>query len=130
MVKTTTTYEMVSYELADIRTRAFAWFVDGVILFMMQRAGSFTTREVVLISLAYSWFFLTRNNGQTLGKVLMNIRVIKTDGTSINDGDAVIRYIGTIINFIGCIGWLWALLDANRQGWHDKLAHTFVVKAE
>jgi uncharacterized RDD family membrane protein YckC len=28
------------------------------------------------------------------------------------------------------IGWVWALFDDNRQGWHDKIAETYVVKAE
>ena len=60
----------------------------------------------------------------------MKIRVIKVDGSPISDSDAVIRYMGTIINYIGFIGWLWALVDSNRQGWHDKMAQTYVVNAE
>jgi uncharacterized RDD family membrane protein YckC len=27
------------------------------------------------------------------------------------------------------IGWLWAFFDKDRQGLHDKLAGTYVVKA-
>lgn len=131
----TQTYEMASYELAEIGTRAAAWFIDGAVLFAIESAGYFTARETgagagFLIALAYTWFFLTRNNGQTPGKVLLKIRVIKANGSPISDGDAVIRYIGTMINFIFCLGWLWVLFDENRQGWHDKMAQTYVVKAE
>ena len=128
------TYEMASYELADIGTRFAAWFIDGAILFIIESVGFFTAREPGLgagfiIGLVYIWFFLTRNQGQTPGKVVMKIRVIKSDGSPISDADALIRYIGTIINYVGFIGWLWALVDENRQGWHDKLARTYVVKA-
>jgi uncharacterized RDD family membrane protein YckC len=27
------------------------------------------------------------------------------------------------------IGVIWAAFDANKQGWHDKIAGTYVVKA-
>jgi uncharacterized RDD family membrane protein YckC len=27
------------------------------------------------------------------------------------------------------IGWFWAFFDADKQGWHDKLAGTYVVVA-
>jgi uncharacterized RDD family membrane protein YckC len=126
---------MTNYELAEIGTRAAAWFIDGAILFVIESAGFFTAGQAglgagLIVGLAYSWFFLTRNNGQTIGKLLMKIRVIKVDGSPISDSDAVIRYIGTIINYIGFIGWLWALVDNNRQGWHDKMAQTYVVNAE
>ena len=131
----TKTLEMANYELADIGTRFVAYGIDGIILFIIESAGWFSAREAglgagFLIGLVYAWFFLTRNNGQTPGKMLMKIRVIKTDGTPISDSDAVLRYIRTIINYIGCVGWLRALIDTNRQGWHDKIAQTYVVKAE
>jgi uncharacterized RDD family membrane protein YckC len=80
--------------------------------------------------LAYCWFFWTRHDGQTPGKMLTGIRVIKTDGTKFSEVDVFIRVIGYWINsaVIG-IGWLWALIDSDKQGWHDKLARTYVVKA-
>ena len=131
----TSAYETVSYELAEFGTRFAAWLIDGAILFLIESAGFFTARETgagvgLIIGLAYTWFFLTRNNGQTPGKLLMKIRVIKVDGSPISDSDAVLRYIGTLINYVGFIGWLWALIDDHRQGWHDKLARTYVVNAE
>jgi uncharacterized RDD family membrane protein YckC len=131
----TQTYEMTHYELAEIGTRAAAWLIDGAILFFIESALFFGARETnlglgLIVSLAYTWFFLTRREGQTPGKMLMKIRVIKTDGSPISDRDAVLRYIGSLINYIGCIGWLWTLIDDNRQGWHDKIAQTYVVMAE
>ncbi|MEZ4672553.1 MAG: RDD family protein [Anaerolineae bacterium] len=126
-------HDKASYELAEIGTRFIAWCIDGAILFIIEGAGFYAAHNPGLsigfiFGLAYTWFFLTRNNGQTPGMMVMKIRVLKADGSPISDSDAVLRFIGTIINFIGCIGWLWMLVDANRQGWHDKLANTYVVK--
>ncbi|MFO7320399.1 MAG: RDD family protein [Chloroflexota bacterium] len=83
-----------------------------------------------LIGLAYQWFMLTRNNGQTIGKMVMNIRVVKTNGMPLTAGDVIVRYIGYYINTaLYGLGWFWAAFDGQRQGWHDKLAGTVVVRA-
>ena len=37
------------------------------------------------------------------------------------------KLISTIVLFIG---FLWIAFDDKKQGWHDKLASTYVVKAE
>jgi uncharacterized RDD family membrane protein YckC len=43
---------------------------------------------------------------------------------------AFLRYIGLIISCIAFfIGVIWVAFDANKQGWHDKIASTYVVKA-
>ncbi len=129
------TYEMASYQLADVGARLAAWFIDGGVLFLIEGAGFYTLREPglsagIIVGLIYTWFFLTRNNGQTVGKMLMKIRVVKTDGTPISDADAVLRYVGYLLDGIFLLGWLSALFDENRQCWHDKLANTYVVKTE
>ncbi|MBK8023057.1 MAG: RDD family protein [Chloroflexi bacterium] len=123
---------MTSHVLADFGTRLAAFFIDGAILFAIESVGFITARGPgvgvgFFIGLLYAWFFLTRNNGQTPGKMLMRIRVIKVDGSPISDSEAVLRYIGYILNSVLLIGWFLMLIDEKRQGWHDKLANTYVV---
>jgi uncharacterized RDD family membrane protein YckC len=124
-----------SFELADIGTRFFAAIIDGIILGVITGILTSIAREPgfgagFLISLAYEWYFLTRRAGQTPGKSVMKIRVVKTDGTPIDDATAIVRYVGRYISGIIVIGLLWALWDEQRQGWHDKVASTVVVRAE
>jgi len=71
------------------------------------------------------------NDGQTMGKIIVGLKVVRTDGSRLSLGRALLRYIGYIINasFIS-IGFLWVAFDPKRQGWHDKLAGTLVVYAE
>lgn len=75
-------------------------------------------------------YFLTNFNGQTPGKMLLGIRIVKVDGSALNVTDALLRYVGYLLNdvLLG-IGWLWAFMDKDHQGLHDKIAKTYVVRS-
>ena len=68
--------------------------------------------------------------GQTLGQRLLGLHVVDAHtGTRISIGRAVIRYIGFVVStWVLYIGLIWAAFDAQKQGWHDKMASTFVVQ--
>lgn len=125
-----------SYELASFGTRFFAYIIDGlitgIIIALLFGSSRWAGGGIGwLVGLAYHWYFWTRQDGQTLGKKIMNIRVIRTDGAPMTDADAILRYIGYYISgLIFGLGFLWALFDDKNQGWHDKLAKTYVVSAE
>ncbi len=124
-----------NHDLAPMGTRFAAILVDsiilGVIAGLLFGAGRTAGGGVsFLIGLLYYWYFLTRQDGQTLGKRWLGVRVINTDGQPLSDSDAILRYIGYYINSaVLLIGWLWAFFDSNQQGWHDKIANTYVVRA-
>ena len=124
-----------SYELADFGPRILALIIDGLVLaviggLLSPRAGTAGWGIGLLVQLVYQWYFLTRQDGQTPGKRVMNIRVIKVDGSALTDADVIIRTVGYYINSaLIMIGWIIAFFDSNRQGLHDKLANTYVVKA-
>ncbi|MFN2220536.1 MAG: RDD family protein [Anaerolineae bacterium] len=65
--------------------------------------------------------------GQTLGKRVMGVRVVRTDGKRLKFGNALRREIGYVLSAILFLGYLWILFDNRRQGFHDKLAGTMVV---
>jgi uncharacterized RDD family membrane protein YckC len=125
-----------TYELADVGSRFVAlvvdWFILGIIGGALWGAGRGTGGAVgFIIGAIYYWYFWTRNNGQSPGKMVTNIRVVKANGTPISDADAIIRYIGYYIDSaLLMLGWVWALFDPNRQGLHDKLVNTYVVKVD
>lgn len=75
----------------------------------------------------YVAFWIWR--GQTPGKIAVGIKVIRTDTSSISLGRSVLRYIGYIISsLIFMIGYLWIVFDSRKQGLHDKIADTYVIK--
>ena len=65
--------------------------------------------------------------GQTPGKRVMGVRVVRTDGKRLKLGNALRREIGYWLSAILFLGYLWILFDNRRQGFHDKLAGTMVV---
>jgi len=81
------------------------------------------------ISLAYAVFF-TGYCGQTPGKMAVRIKVVRTDGSEITYGRAAKREIlGKFVSSILLgIGYLMVAFDNQKQGLHDKIADTYVVK--
>ena len=78
----------------------------------------------------FTYFWSAAGKGQTLGSRALNIRVVKTDGSYLDYFGAFLRYIGFIIScVVFFIGVIWAAFDGQKQGWHDKIAGTYVVKA-
>jgi uncharacterized RDD family membrane protein YckC len=68
--------------------------------------------------------------GQTLGMMVFNLRIVNaSDGTSVDVIRALLRYVGLIISFaVIFIGVIWVAFDGRKQGWHDKMASTVVVR--
>lgn len=65
---------------------------------------------------------------KTLGQALLGLRVVRTNGKHITLLPAVKRVLGYWISFVALLsGFLWILIDDRRQGWHDKIADTYVV---
>jgi uncharacterized RDD family membrane protein YckC len=126
--------EYASYELAGLGTRFIALFIDGciigviggIIFSILRDPGGIVS---FILYVGYNWYFWTRKNGQTPGKSLMKIRVIKKNGMPIQDADAIVRAVGYYFSgIVFGLGFFWAFWDEDRQTWHDKLASTYVVK--
>ena len=69
--------------------------------------------------------------GQTVGKMALGFKVIGLSGEAVSWETAILRYFGYFVSggILG-IGFIWAGFDAKRQGWHDKLAKTLVVRKD
>lgn len=81
-----------------------------------------------LIFAAYNVLFIWKY-GATLGKRWLKIKVVNTNYQPLSLGQALLREtIGKFLSgIIFSLGYLSAIWDKNRQGWHDKIAKTYVV---
>jgi uncharacterized RDD family membrane protein YckC len=84
---------------------------------------------IFLVFAAYHillWAYL----GGTLGQRALGMEVRReSDGGCIGFWRACLRYIGLLISWWAFgIGLLWVGFDGRSQGWHDKIASTFVVR--
>ncbi|MCD6188133.1 MAG: zinc-ribbon domain-containing protein [Desulfuromusa sp.] len=82
-----------------------------------------------VLSLTYYVFF-TGYCGQTPGKMALRIKVIRCDGSSLGYGKAAFREIPAkfIAGIIFGIGYVMVAFDDQKQGLHDRMADTYVIK--
>ncbi|MBI5184715.1 MAG: RDD family protein [Nitrospinae bacterium] len=85
-------------------------------------------------TLAFWGFYFTFfhwTSGQTLGKYILGIKVVRLDGSLPGPGGAFVRCIGFMfgLSLFG-LGLLWAVFDKDGRAWHDKIAGTIVVKGD
>lgn len=68
----------------------------------------------------------------TPGKMLVRARVVDAKtGRAISKGQAIGRYLGYFVSSLPlCLGLIWVAFDSKKQGWHDKLAGTVVVRTK
>jgi len=68
--------------------------------------------------------------GATPGKRLLGIKVVDAaSGKLLSDTQVIIRLFGYLISAIFlCLGFFWIDFDKRRQGWHDKLARSVVIR--
>lgn len=124
----------VAMNYAGFWRRFVAWIIDGIILgavsgMLIAIIGTQQTANLLgFIGFIYAIGFWTWR-GQTPGKMAMGVKIIKTDGSPIDIGRALLRYLGYLVSaIIICIGYLMIAWDSKKQGLHDKIAGTYVVK--
>lgn len=66
----------------------------------------------------------------TPGKMVFRAKIVDAQtGEAPSTLQCVIRYLGYFVSIIPlCLGLLWVAWDSRKQGWHDKLAGTVVVR--
>lgn len=97
-------------------------------------AGDIVAGIVGLVAMIFAvfWQLLSLGRlGQTYGKHLTGVTVVRaTDGSTIGGGSAFARSIvQTLGLYVLGLGWLWAIWDKRKQGWHDKTVRTVVLDA-
>ncbi len=67
--------------------------------------------------------------GATIGKMILNLKVVRFDGYPIGFGIAMVRSLSSIFStIVMALGFLWVIWDPEKQSWHDKIAGTVVVQ--
>jgi len=66
----------------------------------------------------------------TPGKLVVGARIVDADsGEAPSTAQLLIRYVGYFVSSIPLgLGLLWVGIDRRKQGWHDKMANTVVIR--
>jgi uncharacterized RDD family membrane protein YckC len=125
---------MIMEEYAGFWLRLGAYLIDSIILWVISwiitaiGTGWGAAMAGGIIGVAYFVCFWAWR-GQTPGKMLLKVKVVRTNGAEIGWGRAFLRYLGYIIcEFTLYFGFIWVAFDKRKQGLHDKLADTYVIR--
>jgi len=88
-----------------------------------------TFTGVVIVALYFIYFH--GMFGQTPGKRLLHLKVIRTDGSPLGFTKAAERFFGYILSFLPLyVGFLLIAFNRKKQGLHDLIARTYVIKTD
>lgn len=136
----------IRYDLAPLRDRVFAFIIDlliNIFLFWIMRLlfGSlarWVDPLYLLFTLIPSFLFSTYSllseiflKGQTAGKMVLGLRVIKLNGKEASTGDFVTRWIFRVIDIwfsIGAVGAMMIGTTPRGQRLGDLLSETIVIR--
>jgi len=98
--------------------------VPGGIIWLMA-----ITSLVFLVGSTIYFITCWATTGQTVGKFSMSIKVIRTDSSPLDLRYAFFRFLGSTlcVATLG-IGFILIAFDNRKQGLHDRMADTYVVK--
>lgn len=138
-------YVRINQIPASIGRRIAACVIDNFLLYIYLMGGAYLIMGVhsfnnvnddilevifvlfVLIPfLFYNVVMETINNGQTLGKMIMKIRVVRVDGNMPTMGDFILRWILLPVDMMLFIGLFFTIVNKNRQRIGDLVAGTMV----
>lgn len=81
-----------------------------------------------LLAIILFWVY----KSATPGKIALLAKVVdEKTGNKPSVKQAVIRYLGYYVSLIPLgLGFIWVAMDSKKQGWHDKMAGTVVIRAD
>lgn len=72
------------------------------------------------------WVYLSA----TPGKMALKLRVVNAEtGEPLSTSKSILRYLAYFVSTLPvCLGFLWIAFSSRKQGWHDMIANTVVVR--
>jgi uncharacterized RDD family membrane protein YckC len=130
--------ELLSYPKAGFWERMGAAFLDIVIVGFITGIAhgplgfllAFVSGPPVFLIVALAYFAgLWAWKGTTVGGIVLKLQVVRCDGQPVSFAVALVRGLSATLSVIVLfLGFLWIAWDEDKQGWHDKIAGTIVVR--
>jgi uncharacterized RDD family membrane protein YckC len=117
--------EILTYPKARFWERLGAAFLDVILVSIL---CAVIHPIWPLIALAY-FSALWAWRGTTVGGVVLGLKVVRVDGKPLTFPVSLVRSLAAAFSIIVLLlGYLWIAWDPEKQGWHDKIAGTVVLK--
>ncbi|WP_422136281.1 RDD family protein [Endozoicomonas sp. ALD040] len=137
-----------NFEYAGFLDRFWATLIDTLVLIiitlplaMMIDGNQMTMKDskqlLDPVDIMINWLFpamavvlFWHYKSATPGKMLITMKVVdEKTGLAPSLSQSIIRYLAYFISILPLfLGFFWIVVDKKRQGWHDKIAGTVVIK--
>ena len=123
--------EVLSLILIVVGMLAMSMSPSGLAAFdedrIMGVLGPYYLFSTIITILYFTYFH--GSIGQTPGKMLCGLKVVRVDGEPLGFARALLRWAGYLpSSLVFGLGFLWIAWDRNKQAWHDKIAGTRVIR--
>jgi uncharacterized RDD family membrane protein YckC len=106
--------------------RMVALLIDFLLIGILTQMRS---PHVVFILLAAYGAVLWKIKGATIGGIIFGMKVVRSDGRPMEWTTALVRALACFFSLlVAGFGFIWIAFDKEKQGWHDKIAGTVVVR--
>jgi uncharacterized RDD family membrane protein YckC len=120
--------EALAWPRAGFWERMAAAFLDMVLLGVILSTGYLTPRWFLVVALAYFAGIWTWK-ATSIGGIVLGLKVVRLDGQPLDFPVALVRALAAGLSVIVFfLGFLWIAWDAEKQGWHDRIAGTVVLR--
>jgi uncharacterized RDD family membrane protein YckC len=117
--------EILTYPKASFWQRVAAAVLDIILVIIL---GVVVHPIWPLVALAY-FSALWAWRSTTVGGIVLGLKVVRLDGKPLTFPVALVRSLGAAFSVVVLfLGYLWIAWDPEKQGWHDKIAGTVVLK--
>lgn len=126
--------EALAYPRAGFWERMGAAFLDVVLVGILMGLVSNLPGPlghapmVLLVALAYfagMWAW----KGTTVGGIVLGLKVVRLDNQPVTFLVALVRGLAAAFSLmVFFLGFLWIAWDPEKQGWHDRIAGTVVIR--
>jgi len=117
-------FRLVQSSLKFVATRLWGVAMDDSSIFEL---------TILVFTVAFAGLYVTllhATTGQTIGKLLVGVRVVLVDGERVPIGAALLRFLAYFVSAatLGC-GYLMAGLRRDKRALHDLIAGTRVERS-
>ena len=99
-------------------------FIVGIVVHVLHHHG-----DVELLILAIYGAVMWKLRGATVGGIVFDMQVVRQDGREMDWVTAAVRALSCFLSLaLAGLGFIWIAFDSEKQGWHDKIAGTVVVR--
>lgn len=124
---TETELDLTGYDLSD--AAQLSELLDRLLIQLPRLLFQFSV-EVLVLGTIFILFWIVKS--ATPGKMVLGCSIVdaRTLGKA-SSSQNIIRYLGYFVSLVPLgLGFIWIGFDSRKQGWHDKMAGTLVIKGK